>query len=504
MSDGNSCRQILRSSSIIGGASILNVLVGLVRIKVAAVLLGPTGVGLIGLLQSLMTTAATCAALGFGNVGTRQIAEAAGAGDAATIVAVRRALFLGTLILATLGGLGVWFARDLLTAQLLAGAARPADLGWLAVGVALMVAAGSQTALLNGLRRISDLAWITIGSALLSTLLGIAALLLWGDGGVAAFVVAAPLASFLLGHWYVARLEPVRGPPTPLSRLFGHWGRLARLGAAFMLSGLATTFGMLVARTLVQRDLGTEALGHFQAAWMISMTYIGFVLSSMGTDYYPRLTAAIRDRATTNRLVNEQTEVALLLAGPVFLAMQGLAPWVVHLLYSGAFDEAVWILRWQLLGDILKVASWPLGFVILASGDGRTFLLTESASIGIFVLLLWLGLPLAGVQASGVAFLVMYALYLPLVHRLARRRTGFAWTRSVLVSLAVLAVLASMVFVCALWSRWASAVLGLVAAAALTLYALARLARMAELAGPVARLADRSRGFMIQLGVWRD
>lgn len=497
MSDGSSYRQILRSSSIIGGASVVNVLVGLVRIKAAAVLLGPAGVGLIGLLQSLMTTAATLAALGFGNVGTRQIAEAVGMGDPSALAAVRRALFLGTLILALLGALAVWLARDLLTAQVLEGAVRPGDLGWLAVGVALMVAAGSQVALLNGLRRITDLAWITVGSALLSTLLGVAALLLWGVGGVAAFVAAAPLASFLLGHWYVARLEPVRGPPTPLSQLLGHWGRLARLGAAFMLSGLVTTLSLLVARTLVQRELGAEALGHFQAAWMIGMTYIGFVLSSMGTDYYPRLTAAIQDRAAANRLVNEQTEVALLLGGPVFLAMQGLAPWVVQLLYSGDFDEATWILRWQLLGDVLKVASWPLGFVILAAGDGRTFLLTESASSGIFVLLLWLGLPLFGIQTSGVAFLIMYMLYLPLVHRLVSRRTGFAWSRRVMVSLAVLAGLASMVFICALWSFQAAAILGLVAAAALALYALARLARMADLSGPVARLAGAGRGFMI-------
>ncbi len=108
------------------------------------------------------------------------------------------------------------------------------------------------------------------------------------------------------------------------------------------------------------------------------MTYIGFVLTAMGTDYYPRLTAAIHDHATVNRLVNEQTEVALLLAGPVFLAMLGLAPWVIQLLYSSRFRPAVDVLRWQMLGDVLKVASWPLGFIILAAGDGRTFMLTES------------------------------------------------------------------------------------------------------------------------------
>ena len=50
----SSHKQILRSSFIIGGASVINILVGLLRMKVVAVLLGPAGVGLIGILNNLM------------------------------------------------------------------------------------------------------------------------------------------------------------------------------------------------------------------------------------------------------------------------------------------------------------------------------------------------------------------------------------------------------------------------------------------------------------------
>ena len=77
------------------------------------------------------------------------------------------------------------------------------------------------------------------------------------------------------------------------------------------------------------------------------MTYIGFVLQAMSVDYYPRLAAAIADHDAVNRMVNEQTEVALLLAGPVLLAMLGLAPWVIDVLYSPQFSEAAAILRWH-------------------------------------------------------------------------------------------------------------------------------------------------------------
>ena len=205
-----------------------------------------------------------------------------------------------------------------------------------------------------------------------------------------------------------------------------------------------------------------------------------------------------------NRLVNEQTEVALLLAGPVFIAMLGLAPWVIHLLYSREFAEAASVLRWQVLGDILKVASWPLGCVILAAGAGRTFMLTESLAIAVFVALTWLGMPLLGIEASGIAFVGMYLLYLPLVFVLARKRTGFAWQRQVLRQLLLLLAVGITVFAASVWSQWLGAGLGVLAAAVLGVYAFARVGRMANLGGMLGRVSAASQHWMEKTGVWRD
>lgn len=499
-----SYRQILRSTSIIGGASVINIAVGLLRIKVAAVLLGPAGVGLIGLLTNLAGTASAVAGLGVGIVGTRQIAEASGRNDDAAMAAARRALFWGTLVLALLGAAVFWALRGVLAVRMLGDASLAGDVGWLALVVGLTVAAASQTALLNGMRQIGDLARVSVLTALLSTVLGVGALMLWGRGGLMAFVIAGPLSSFLLGHVYVARLPKVQAPRTPLPVLVGQWRILARLGAAFMVAGLAGTLGQLLVRTLVQRQLGADALGYFQAASTISMTYIGFVLTAMSTDYYPRLTAAIHDHAAVNRMVNEQTEVALLLAGPVFLAMMGLAPWVIELLYSRSFHAAADVLRWQVLGDILKVASWPLGFIILAAGDGRTFMLTEILGFGVFVLLTWLGLPIVGVIGTGMAFLGMYVVYLPVVCWLARRKTGFRWAATVWLPLAWLMFGAMAVLATAQWTALAGALAGLIMSAGFGLYSFNRLAHKSNLTGPLLRLAGYNRQLLMKLGVWRD
>ncbi|MBK6812639.1 MAG: hypothetical protein IPG81_27900 [Sandaracinaceae bacterium] len=103
MTQASSYREILRSSSIIGVSAVVNVLIGLLRTKVAALVLGPAGIGLIGLLSNLMATAATVAAMGSGVVGTRQIAAAAATNDEVLLAVSRRALVWGTLVLAVAG-----------------------------------------------------------------------------------------------------------------------------------------------------------------------------------------------------------------------------------------------------------------------------------------------------------------------------------------------------------------------------------------------------------------
>ena len=335
-------------------------------------------------------------------------------------------------------------------------------------------------------------------------MLGIGAVALWGEQGLLAFVLAGPFASFVIGHVIVARLPRINAPHTPLTQLAAQWRTFARLGAAFMVAGLVTTLSHLAVRALVQRELGAEALGHFQAAWMISVTYIGFVLAAMGTDFYPRLTAAVQDHTATNRLVNEQTEVALLLAGPVFLAMLGFSPWVIELLYSSQFGDSITVLRWQILGDVLKVASWPLGFIILAAGDGRAFMWTEFFAMTVFTGLTWVGLPILGIQAIGIAFLGTYAAFLPTVYWLAKRRTCFVWEPRIFKHLMLLVLAAIAVFGASLWSEWASARLGLTAALGFGVHGIVHLKEMTNLDGSLGRASGVFRKLMFRMGIRND
>src|SRR5512137_2351256 len=86
--------QILKSSALIGGSSVVNIGLGIVRVKAMALLLGPGGVGLLGIYGSIADLARTIAGMGINSSGVRQIAEAMSTGDmqriARTVMTLRR------------------------------------------------------------------------------------------------------------------------------------------------------------------------------------------------------------------------------------------------------------------------------------------------------------------------------------------------------------------------------------------------------------------------------
>lgn len=496
----SSYRRILKTSSITGGSSVINILVGLLRTKALALLLGPSGVGLVGLYTGLMGTATTIAIMGVGMIGTRQVAEAISKEDDDALAIVKRAMFWGVLMLATTGALVVWSLREILAVQVLGSIEHARMVGWLALGVALSVAGASQGALIQGMRRIGDLAKLSVYGSVLNTVLGIGLLWQWGSVALWAFILIGPLFNFLLGHLYVSRLPKTKAVAISLQDITAQWKIFLRLGLPFMGAGLMSTVVQLWIRVSVSDQLGLEAVGHFQAAWSISMQYIGFVLGAMGADYYPRLTGVIHDKAAASRLVNEQTEVALLLSAPVFIAMIGLAPWVIHLLYSSAFIPAIEILRWQIVGDVLKVASWPMGFVILAAGAGKTFFWTETTTMLLMGGLIVGLLPHLGLPVTGIAFLASYVYLLPVVYFLAWRSINFKWTGTVFWLLLVTLTLCVTVMQLSIRTQWGIPA-ALVLSASFGCFTLARLTIMSNLGGPVNRLAAIARHLKIKVGL---
>ena len=439
----NSSQQLFRSGLIVGTASGIGLVIGVIKVKALALLLGAAGVGLAGIFLNIVSLASTLAGCGIRSSGVRELSVA----EEHSIATVRRALWTVHLILGVVGLSVLWVFRHAIATVTFGDDTYAATVGYLGIGVFFTLVTSSQSALLQGLRRISDIARVNILSALLSAIAGICTIWYWGSDGILLFVLVVPIAGFFVSGFFVRRIEssPSNGS---WSDIPATWLALIRLGLPIMGGSLLILVTELATRSIISRTLSLEATGYFQAVWSISMTYIGFILVAMGTDYFPRLSKIIKDHRQATVLINEQVEIALLMTGPILLLMISLASYVIPILYSPEFEPAIDVLRWQMLGDILKVSVWPMGFILLALSRGDLFFGTQFIWSCTFLGVVILGVPQLGILASGIGFCVSYLAFFFVMLLLANHLIGFRLQpRNSIFLLSLLTVAISIIIV---------------------------------------------------------
>lgn len=421
-------RNVLKSSSMVGGAAFINILIGMVKTKFVALWLGPNGVGLMNVFGSLIGPVATLAGMGIGTSGVRQIAEANGSGDWTRISKVATILRRTVWVTGTLGAILMAMFSGLLSERTFGHREHQTGIAMLGLTILMGNIAGGQACVIQGTRRIRDLATMQMLGAVNNTLISLPLFYFLGvDGIIPTFLLGSAVG--LLTSWFFARRVPIQAVEVSRTETLQEVKALFSFGLPMMLTGLqASLINYGVRLVLVQR-FDTEGVGQWSAAFGISGILVGFVLQAMGADYYPRLTAVSKDPARMREEVNAQAHVALLLALPALLATMLFAPLAVKIFYSGRFDEAMPILRWSIFGAFGRVVTWPLGFIILAKGMGKTYFCTELLGNGGHLVFMWLLTGLFGLTGSGMAWAATYALYLLVVMVTAAILIHFRWSR---------------------------------------------------------------------------
>lgn len=397
-----------------------------------ALLLGPAGVGLMGVYETLANLTQTVGGFGINTSGVRQIAEAAGTNDAQRIARTVTTLRRVAVILGALGALLLVIFCKPVSRLTFGDESHAGMVALLALAVFFAEVSAGQIALVQGMRRIRDLAMTNLLGAVYGTVFGIVLIyFFWRAGDAKAGVVPVLVCVSGMGivtSWWYSRKIKVEKVKMRFSDISGEVSELLKLGSVFMVTTLLAFGAAYLIRIMVLRGLGEEQAGYYQAAWGLGGMYVGIILQSMGADFYPRLTGVAKDNVACNRLVNEQAEVSLLLAGPGVMATLTLAPLVIQFFYSKHFGPAVEVLRWVSLGMLLRVVSWPMGYVLLAKGARKAFFWSELIGAVLQVGLVWLLLPGFQLKGAGIAFAASFFLYWILIYLIVRSVSGFRWS----------------------------------------------------------------------------
>ena len=460
-SQTGSYNQILKSSALIGGAQGVSLLVGMVRTKLVAILIGPLGIGLVVTYQAMQQMIGTIAGLGIGSSAVRDISMAITKGDDETVGRAVLTLRRISLFTGLLGALAMVALALPLSHYTFGSDEHALNIAMLGVIILFGNIQGGQTALIQGMRRIGDLARLRVIGAVSGAVVSVTLYAWLGLEGIVPALVSLSLLQ-LITAWYFARRVTVPKVDMTWLESLRAAGGMIRLGLAFMWSGVLVAVVAYLTRAFITQEVSLEAVGIFGAAFALSGMFINFILDAMGADYFPRLSALSHDHTSMNRLVNEQSEIGLLLAVPGLLATLTLAPWIIQVFYTSEFMPASDLLQWFTLGCLGRVISWPMGFIMIALGKGAWSAVIQTMYNGIHLSLIWVGLQLFGVEGVAIAFFLLYVISTAGNLMIFHYVTGFSWSTEIGRLLLILLPIVAMAFLTGrLLSIWPATAIGL-------------------------------------------
>lgn len=414
--------------AVIASAQFLSIVIRILKAKLIAVMLGPSGTGLLSVFTNLQMLGSQAAGLGLPQSGVRDLAAARG--DPKVVSRLRKVL---VSTLAIQGGIAmavIWTLREQLSVWLLGETRQATEIGLVGIAVLLFLLSSSQRTLLQGMRRMGDLGRAMVLGTLAGAVAGILAVWASGKEGLIWFLIAEPFAALLVSLYFVRRLPTQQTNWPSVRQTWNYWLPMVRLGMAFMLGGLLTTATLLFVRTLITRDLGLDAAGQFAAAVAITITYVGFLMQAMSTDFLPRISQVINSQDLATRLINDQMQLTLALGGPILLLMIGLAPWIIWVLYSAEFDTAANLVQWQMVGNVMKLAAWPLTFAFIAAARSAVYFYLQVQFNLLFLSVIWLGLPTIHLEIAGISFFLGNVMHIVVTAGFAYRLNKFRWRTS--------------------------------------------------------------------------
>ena len=382
----------------------MNILVGLVRNKLVALILGPDGMGLISLFNSATGLVGSATNLGIGASGVKNISETFEKGDKAATEHTIAMIRSWAMLTAVLGTVVCALASPLLHHFTFSWGDHSLHFLLLSPVVGLTAITGGELAVLKGTRELRRLAIISVFNALTMLLLSVPLYWWLGQRGIVPSLVLAALAQMLVTVAYSWRLHPLRLSAS--RKLLGEGLGMVRLGIAFVLAGILGSLADLLIRSFLNVTASLDMVGLYNAGFMMTMAYAGMVFSALETDYYPRLSAVNTDVAASNMTINRQIEVSLLLVSPMLVALMTCMPILLPMLYSGKFLPVMGMVQITLLEIYFRAVKMPVSYLPLAKGDSLSFLLLEALYDVMEVVLVVWGFRTRGLMGAGIALTV--------------------------------------------------------------------------------------------------
>ncbi len=400
---------LIKTSVLSAISTIIKVIAGFVSIKVVAVYVGPSGLALIGQMQNFISMMSSVASAGVNSGVVKYTAEHYE--DEQIKQKIWSSALKISLVLIIPIAIGIIFLADFISMQLLNTAEYSSIFIVFAITVIFFVLNGLLTSILNGQKEIKKLTILNIVGSLFGlavTILLVTQYELYGAliAGIVSqsIVFFITLAFVLKSSWF--KLSMFLGSMDKEYR-----NKLLKYSLMTITYIITSSLSQIYIRHYLGANIGWDEAGYWQAIWRISETYLMLITTTLTIYYLPKL-SSIQDKVELRKELLYGYKIIMPIVIVMALGIYIFRDFIISILFSEAFSPMAQLFFYQLIGDVIKIAAWLLGFIMVAKAMTRLSIFSEIFFACSFVGFVVLFVNIYGLIGVTIAFMVNYLIYM--------------------------------------------------------------------------------------------
>lgn len=388
--------------------TLVRMCTGFVSTKVVASIIGPSGVAILGQLNSLNSMLQGLAAGGIGRGVTKYLAENK-EDDKKVKSYISNALKISTFF-TTVISLVCIFGHNLLSRKVMMSDEYGYVFFVLGCTIFLFTMNTLLINILNGFKEFKRYVAINISSSVLGLIFSVTLCLLWGLKGAMISAVTFQSVVLLVTVFQCRKCSWFRR-----EYFFAKYDRaIIRQYLQYTLMVL-TTLSIVPVTQMMLRGYVISEISAVEAGWWegvnrISGVYLSVITTSLTVYVLPSLSELHEKWAIKQELIKcYKLVVPLLLVCTIVIYV--MKHFIVWLLFTPEFYPMESLFIWRLIGDFFKIISWLLAFLMLAKARTKLFIGTE---IGFGFLMLGISYLLVqeiGVVGLNIGYMIHYIIY---------------------------------------------------------------------------------------------
>ncbi|MFD1359103.1 O-antigen translocase [Fictibacillus halophilus] len=268
-------------------------------------------------------------------------------------------------------------------------------------------------ALLNGLKQIKQFVLVNIISSFVALILSSTLTIKFKLFGAFSATILAQVIILLVSLVAITKLKDFKYK-FKFSVNTNIYRRMFAFSLMTIVSIISVSLTQILIRDYIIDEFSIRKAGIWQGIWKVSEMYLMVLTTAFSTYYLPKL-SELKSRIELRNEIMSGYKIIIPFVISSTLLVYLCRDFIIWLLFTPEFYEMRSLFFYQLLGDVFKMISWTLAFLMIAKAMTKSFIITELVFSLSFYLLTIILTKTNGLIGVTQAYALNYLLYLLLM-----------------------------------------------------------------------------------------